>query len=117
VHGLLEAERAAIVELFQAWAGIVRSHSKLAAHGSRLELVHASASTVHRVLASEGLVLQGPPAREPQVQSAIVGTFSMTIGCLVIRSIALSIRCSRGSARVTATPSRPARPTLPIRWM
>jgi putative transposase len=31
VHGLLEAEWAAILELFEAWAGIDRSHRKLAA--------------------------------------------------------------------------------------
>ncbi len=69
VHGLLESERAAIVELFEAWAGIDRSHRKLAARGSRLDLVHVSASTVHRVLGTEGLVLRGPPAREPQVRA------------------------------------------------
>ena len=69
VHGLLEAERAAIVELFESWAGIDRSHRKLAARGSRLDLVHVSASTVHRVLGAEGLVLQGPPAREPAVRA------------------------------------------------
>lgn len=65
VHGLLDSERAALVELFQAWGGIDRSHRKLAARGSRLALVHVSASTVKRVLAAEGLVLQGPPRREP----------------------------------------------------
>ncbi len=69
VHGLLATERAAIIELFEAWAGIDRSHRKLAARGSRLELVHASASTVHRVLNAEGLVLQGPPAREPAIRA------------------------------------------------
>ena len=69
VHGLLETERAAIVELFEAWAAIDRSHRKLAARGSRLDLVHASASTVHRVLADEGLVLQGPSVREPAIRS------------------------------------------------
>jgi putative transposase len=69
VHGLLEAERAAIIELFEAWAGIDRSHRKLAARGSRLELVHVAASTVLRVLAAEGLVLQGPPAREPAIRA------------------------------------------------
>jgi len=69
VHGLLETERAAIVELFEAWAGIDRSHRKLAARGSRLDLVNASASTVHRVLAAEGLVLHGPPVREPAIRS------------------------------------------------
>ena len=69
VHGLLDAERAAIVELFESWAGIDRSHRKLAARGSRLDVVHVSASTVHRVLGAEGLVLQGPPAREPAVRA------------------------------------------------
>ncbi len=58
-----------IVELFEAWAGVDRSHRKLAARGSRLELEHVSASTVHRVLGAEGLVLAGPPAREPQVRA------------------------------------------------
>jgi len=69
VHGLLEGERAAITDLFEAWAGVDRSHRKLAARGSRLGLVHVSASTMHRVLAAEGLVLHGPPAREPQVRA------------------------------------------------
>jgi putative transposase len=69
VHGLLEAERSAIVDLFDAWAGIDRSHRKLAARGSRLELVHASASTVQRVLTAEGLVLQGPAPREPAIRA------------------------------------------------
>jgi transposase InsO family protein len=69
VHGLLETEHAAVVELFEAWGTIDRSHRKLAARGSRLGLVHVSASTVHRVLAAEGLVLQRPPAREPAVRA------------------------------------------------
>jgi hypothetical protein len=69
VHSLLESEHAAIVSLFEAWAGIDRSHRKLAARGSRLELVHMSASTMHRVLAAEGLVLQGPAAREPAIRA------------------------------------------------
>ena len=69
VHGLLEPERAAIIELFEVWAGVDRSHRKLAARGSRLQLVHVSASTMHRVLNAEGLVLQGPPAREPAIRA------------------------------------------------
>jgi len=69
VHGLLAGERAAIVELFEAWAGIDRSHRKLAARGSRLDLVHVSASTVRRVLTAEGLVLQGPVPREPAIRA------------------------------------------------
>jgi putative transposase len=65
VHGLLDWERAAIVELFEAWAELDRSHRKLAHRGSRLDLVHVSESTVRRVLAEQGLAPQGNPAREP----------------------------------------------------
>jgi len=65
LHGLLGWERAAIVALFEGWAGIDRSHRKLAHRGSRLDLVHVSESTVHRVLAAEGLVVAAQPAREP----------------------------------------------------
>ena len=51
--------------LFEGWAGIDRSHRKLAHRGSHLDLVHVSESTVHRVLAAEGLVVAAKPAREP----------------------------------------------------
>lgn len=66
LHGLLEGERAAILELFQAWGEIDRSHRKLAHRGSRLGLVHVSESTVRRVLAAEGIVFPGQPPREPR---------------------------------------------------
>jgi transposase InsO family protein len=65
VHGLLPAERAAIAVLYRDWAEVDRSHRKLAHRGSRLGLVHVSESTMLRVLAGDGLVLPGPPAREP----------------------------------------------------
>jgi transposase InsO family protein len=65
LHGLLDWERAAILQLFEAWGGIDRSHRKLAHRGSRIELVHVSESTVRRVLAAEGLVLPGNPPRQP----------------------------------------------------
>jgi putative transposase len=65
LHGLLDHEREAILELFEAWGGIDRSHRKLAHRGSRLSLVHVSESTVRRVLADHGLLLPGTPAREP----------------------------------------------------
>jgi hypothetical protein len=48
VHGLLESERAAIVELIEHCGGFDRSHRKLAAPGSRLGLVRVWASTVQR---------------------------------------------------------------------
>jgi hypothetical protein len=69
VRGLLEAERDAIIDLFETWGEVDRGHRKLAARGSRLDLVHVSASTLRRVLAAEGLVLPGHPAREPQVKA------------------------------------------------
>lgn len=65
LHAVLHWERAAIIELFEAWGEIDRSHRKLAHRGSRIGLVHVSESTVRRVLAGEGLVLPGQPAREP----------------------------------------------------
>ncbi len=65
MHGLLDWERLAITELFESWGEVDRSHRKLAHRGSRLDVVHVSESTVRRVLAAEGLVLQGNPAREP----------------------------------------------------
>ena len=65
LHALLPVERDAIVAVYDAWADIDRSHHKLAHRGSRLGLVHVSESTVLRVLAAEGLILQGNPAREP----------------------------------------------------
>ena len=65
LHGLLAAERAAILTLFQAWGEIDRSHRKLAHRGSRLDLVHVSESTVLRVLAAEGIALPGNPRRDP----------------------------------------------------
>ena len=65
LHGLLAWERAAVVELFEAWGEIDRSHRKLAHRRSRTGLVHVSESTVARVLAAEGLALPGNPPREP----------------------------------------------------
>jgi putative transposase len=69
VHGILPAERDAILALTEAWGEIDRSHRKLAHRGSRLGLVHVSESTLFRVLAAEGLVLPGKPAREPAVRA------------------------------------------------
>jgi transposase-like protein len=67
VHGILPAERDAILTLVDACEAVDRSHRKLAHRGSRLNLVHVSESTVLRVLTSEGLVLPGHGPREPAV--------------------------------------------------
>ncbi len=64
-HALLSWEREAILELFDEWGEIDRSHRKLAHRGSRLEQVFVSESTVLRVLRAENLVLPARPAREP----------------------------------------------------
>ena len=65
VHGILEQERAAIIELHAQWGEVDRSHRKLAHRGSREQLVHVSPATVRRVLTTEGLVLPGNPPRDP----------------------------------------------------
>lgn len=65
LHGVLEWERRAIVDLFDRWGEIDRSHRKLAHRGSRLEKVFVSESTVFRVLSAENLVLPATGKREP----------------------------------------------------
>jgi putative transposase len=65
LHALLGWERDAIVELFDSWGEIDRSHRKLAHRGSRLEKVFVSESSVLRVLRAENLVLPARPPREP----------------------------------------------------
>ncbi|CAN5395889.1 hypothetical protein BH23ACT6_BH23ACT6_20740 [soil metagenome] len=65
LHGLLEWEREAIVELFEHWGESDRSHRKLAHRGSRLAAVHVAPSTLQRVLLARSLVLPGNPPREP----------------------------------------------------
>lgn len=65
VHGLLDWERQAILELFEDWGEIDRSHRKLAHRGSRLEQVFVSESTVLRVLQAENLTIPARPPREP----------------------------------------------------
>lgn len=60
VHGLRPEEVTAILELFESWGEIDRSHRKLAHRGSYLGLVWVSPATVRRVLAAHCLVLKRP---------------------------------------------------------
>ncbi len=62
VHGLLDWEQQAILELFDEFAEIDASHRKLAHRGSYEKRVWVSPATVFRVLAAHGRVL---PARPP----------------------------------------------------
>jgi len=65
-HAILPGERAAILDLYEAWKDIDRSHRKLAHRGSREHLVWVSEATVLRVLREEHLILPGNPPREPR---------------------------------------------------
>lgn len=70
VHGLRPEEVTAILELFETWGDIDRSHRKLAHRGSYTHRVWVSPATVRRVLAAHSLVLKRPrrvrhPARKP----------------------------------------------------
>ena len=68
VHGLRPEEITAILELFEQWGDIDRSHRKLAHRGSYLHRVWVSPATVRRVLAAHDLVLKRPRrvARQPR---------------------------------------------------
>lgn len=70
MHGLRPEEVTAILELFETWGDIDRSHRKLAHRGSYTHRVWVSPATVRRVLAAHSLVLKRPrrvrhPARKP----------------------------------------------------
>jgi len=60
LHGLRPEEITAILELFERWGEIDRSHRKLAHRGSYLGIVWVSPATVRRVLAAHGLQLKRP---------------------------------------------------------
>jgi putative transposase len=65
VHGLLDEEVEAILELAEQWGEVDRSHRKLAHRGSRLGRVWVSPASVWRVLVAHDLVLPKPPGRAP----------------------------------------------------
>ena len=65
VHAITPAEQQAILELFDAWGHIDGGVRKLAHRGSYENLVWVSPSTLHRVLAGEGLVVAARPQRAP----------------------------------------------------
>jgi putative transposase len=84
LHALLDSEREAIVKLAEQWGGIDLSHRKLAHRGSRLNLVHASESTVLRVLTAAGMHLPGPPKREPRPKRPWPEEFELVPGVIFI---------------------------------
>lgn len=61
IHGLLDWEEQAIIDLYNVWGPVDLSHRKLAHRGSYIGEVFVSPSTVDRVLARNGLSLKGDP--------------------------------------------------------
>lgn len=65
VHGLLDWERQAILELFDEFGDVDGSHRKLAHRGSYEHRVWVSEATVYRVLRDAGRVLPARPRPAP----------------------------------------------------
>ena len=63
VHGLLEWEERAILELIETWGWVDRSHRKLAHRGSYTGTVFVAPSTVLRVALKNQVTLPGEPVR------------------------------------------------------
>jgi putative transposase len=63
VHGILEWEEHAILDLIEAWGPVDRSHRKLAHRGSYIGQVFVSPSTVLRVALKNRVKLPGEPFR------------------------------------------------------
>ncbi|HYX47382.1 MAG TPA: hypothetical protein VE820_11245, partial [Sphingomicrobium sp.] len=63
VHGILEWEEQAILDLIDRWGWVDRSHRKLAHRGSYTGTVFVSPSTVLRVALKHRLQLPGEPVR------------------------------------------------------
>jgi putative transposase len=71
VHGILESEERAILELIETWGPVDRSHRKLAHRGSYTGMVFVSPSTVLRVALKNKVVLPGEPLRARPVLPAM----------------------------------------------
>jgi transposase InsO family protein len=63
VHGLLEWEEQAILDLIEEWVWVDRSHRKLAHRGSYIGKVFVSPSTVLRIALKNQVALPGEPVR------------------------------------------------------
>ncbi|MGI8558210.1 MAG: hypothetical protein ACR2ND_07865 [Solirubrobacteraceae bacterium] len=71
VHGLLEWEEQAILELIEQWGGVDRSHRNLAHRGSYTGSVFVSPSTLLRVALRHRVTLPGEPIRARPVLPAM----------------------------------------------
>ena len=71
VHGLLEWEEQAILDLIEQWGWVDRSHRKLAHRGSYTGTVFVSPSTVLRVALKHSVQVPGEPVRPRPVLPAL----------------------------------------------
>ena len=71
VHGLLEWEERAILDLIEEWGWVDRSHRKLAHRGSYIGTVFVSPSTVLRVALKHSVQVPGEPVRPRPVLPAL----------------------------------------------
>ena len=74
VHGLLEWEEQAILDLIEQWGPADRSHRKLAHRGSYTGVVFVSPSTVLRVALKNRVTLPGEPFRPRPAKPAFPET-------------------------------------------
>jgi len=71
VHGILDWEERAILDLIEQWGVVDRSHRKLAHRGSYTGQVFVSPSTVLRVALKHQVTLPGEPVRARPVMPAL----------------------------------------------
>jgi hypothetical protein len=100
VHGILESEEWAILELIETCGPVDRSHRKLAHRGSYTGTVFVSPSTVLRVAVKHRVKLPGEPFR-PRPPKPAFPEISCTSHTLAeIGHLAGGRPCSRRSNRV-----------------
>jgi len=71
VHGILDWEEAAILDLIEMWGHVDLSHRKIAYRGSYVGAVFVSPSTVLRVALKHKVQLPGEPVRAKPVMPAL----------------------------------------------
>ena len=111
VHGLLDEEVEAILELAEEWGQIDRSHRKLAHRGSLLGRVWVSPASGWRVLVAHDLVLPKPPGRAPVQRKPWPDWLEYRPNQVWGWDVTTSAAGGRGAGRAGGRPpGRPSRP-------
>ena len=108
MHALLDWERAAILDLAEAWGEVDRSHRKLAHRGSRLGLVHVSESTCWRVLVAAGVILPTAGPRTPREKAPWPAWAELVPGVIWIYDFKCRRRHLKSYADLRTMPTVPA---------